>query len=35
MFTKKGIKGKYDNQGNLINNETKNQLDIFIDALMK
>nr|WP_320020711.1 hypothetical protein [uncultured Draconibacterium sp.] len=30
-----GIKGKFDSQGNLINNETKNQLDIFIDALVK
>ena len=30
-----GIKGKFDSQGNLINNETKNQLDIFINALMK
>lgn len=30
-----GIKGKFDKQGNLINNETKNQLDNFINALMK
>ena len=30
-----GIKGKFDKQGNLIDNETKNQLENFIDALMK
>ena len=30
-----GIKEKFDSQGNRINNETKNQLDIFINALMK
>nr|WP_319572770.1 hypothetical protein [uncultured Draconibacterium sp.] len=30
-----GIKGKFDSQGNLINNETKNQLAIFINALVK
>ncbi|PJJ10823.1 NAD(P)H-dependent FMN reductase [Flavobacterium sp. 1] len=30
-----GIKGKFDEQGNLIDNETKKQLDKFIDALMK
>ena len=28
-----GIKGKIDQQGNLIDNETKNQLDNFIEAL--
>ena len=27
-----GIKGKFDKQGNLIDNETKNQLENFIDA---
>lgn len=30
-----GIKGKFDKQGNLIDNETKKQLDKFINALMK
>ncbi len=30
-----GIKGKFDEQGNLINNETIIQLDKFINALMK
>lgn len=30
-----GIKGKFDKQGNLIDNETKNQLDDFVDALVK
>lgn len=30
-----GVKGKFDNQGNLIDNETKKQIDKFINALMK
>lgn len=30
-----GVKGKFDQQGNLIDNETKIQLDKFISALMK
>ena len=30
-----GIKGKFDEQGNLIDNKTKRQLDKFIEALMK
>jgi NAD(P)H-dependent FMN reductase len=30
-----GIKGKFDEQGNLTDNETKIQLDKFIDALKK
>lgn len=31
----KGVKGKFDQQGNLIDNETKIQLGKFINALMK
>jgi chromate reductase, NAD(P)H dehydrogenase (quinone) len=30
-----GVKGKFDEQGNFINNETKIQLHKFINALMK
>jgi chromate reductase len=30
-----GIKGKFDEQGNLIDNKTKTQLEKFIEALMK
>lgn len=30
-----GIKGKFDEQGNLTDNKTKRQLDKFIDALIK
>ena len=30
-----GIKGKFDDQGNLIDNKTKTQLENLIDALMK
>lgn len=30
-----GIKGKFDEQGNLTDNETKKQLDKFVDALKK
>lgn len=29
-----GIKGKFDQQGNLINNETRNELEKFIDAFI-
>lgn len=31
----RGIKGKFDEQGNLIDNETKKQIERFTDELMK